>query len=268
MSGGLQLSVSSKLADLGSAWELLSRLSFDELRLLARRNGVALQREDAYGNVQKARSKEEAVDILVASEFKESDIIKLLGVNRLTKEELLYAMSARQLHQLAKETGVLLEKSTMFWTRRAAKKKDVVNALKVLSEQKVREYAGKIRLIKKAAKRTGKGKRVKSAAKPTRKAPARKRAKKTRELKPSVREPIPPSSKSALVVKEEPAPVLVLYGREQEKTANVIEVTIRERLMEREVVRRQLALGKRREESGAKKIDKIAAEAKKSRKSD
>jgi len=264
----LLLSVSSKLADFESTWELLSRLSFDELKLLAKRNGIALQKEDAYGNVQKARSKEEAIDVLVASEFKKSDIVKILGVNRLTKEELLCAMSSRQLHQLAKETGILLERSTLFWTRKAAKKKDIVNALKVLSEQKVREYAKKIRLIKKAAKRTKKKKHIRTTTKPTRKAPERKRAKKARLSRPPVRELVPSPSKSALVVKEEPAPILVPYGRAQENTASVMEVTIRERLMEREVVRRQLALGKRREESGAKRPDRIAVEAKKPKKSD
>ncbi len=262
------MSVSSKLADFESTWELLSRLNFDELRILAKRNGIVLQKEDAYGNVQKARSKEEAMDVLVASEFKESDIVELLGVNRLTKEELLYVMSIRQLHQLAKETGVLLEKSALLRIKKAVKKKDVVNTLKVLSDQKVREYAKKIGLFRKATKRTRKRKLTKThAKKPLKKAAARKRSQKAKVPRPPVREPILPLSKSALVAKEEP-PIIIPYGRAQTKTASIMEVTIRERLMEREVVRRQLALGKSREESGAKRkeAEKIVVEAKKAKK--
>ena len=266
--GGLVLSVSSKLADYESTWELLSRLSFDELRLLAKRNGVALQKEDAYGNVQKARSKEEAADNLIASEFKESDVIELLGVNRLTKEELLHVMSTQQLHQLAKETGVLLEKPKLLWTRRAVKKKDVVNVLKVLSEQKVREYAKRIGLLRKAKKRTKKKRIMKTHAKKSlKKATTRKKMQKAKAFRPPVRKQILPVPESALVAKEEP-PIIVPYERAQTKTASITEVTIKERLMEREVVRRQLALGRRREERGAKmkEAEKVIVEAKKAKK--
>jgi len=54
----------------------------------------------------------------------------------------------------------------------------------------------------------------------------------------------------------------------QTKTASIMEVTIKERLIEREVVRRQLALGKHREESGTikKEAEKIVVEAKKAKK--
>jgi hypothetical protein len=263
------LSVSVKLADFESTWELLSRLSLDELKLLAQRNSIVLQKEDGYGNVQKARSKEEAIDVLVASEFRESDIVELLGVDRLTKEEMLYVMSTRQLQQLAKETGVLLEKSTLFWTKKAIKKKDVVNALKVLSEQKVREYSLRIGLIKKATKKTKKRKPTKAPLKkPSKKAVARKKARKAKAAKPSIKETFHQLSKPALIEKEKPAPIVVPFQRAQTKTASIIEVIIRERLIEREVVRRQLALGKHREESGEKKkeAEKIVVEAKKAKK--
>jgi len=222
-----------------------------------------LQKEDAYGNVQKARSKEEAIDVLVASEFRESDIVELLGVNRLTKEEMLYVMSTRQLQQLAKETGVLLEKSTLFWTKKAIKKKDVVNALKVLSTQKVREYSLKIGSIKKATKKTKKRKPTKAPVKKP-----SKKARKAKAAKPPIKETFRQLSKPARVEEERPAPIVVPFQRAQTKTASIMEVTIRERLIEREVVRRQLALGKHREESREKKkeAEKIVVEAKKAKK--
>ena len=262
------MSVSVKLADFESTWELLSRLSLDELRLLAQRNGIVLQKEDAYGNVQKARSKEEAIDVLVASEFRESDIIELLGINRLTKEELLYVMSTRQLQQLAKETGVLLEKSTLFWVKKAIKKKDIVKALKVLSDQKVKKYAEKIGLIKKVTKKTKKRKPTKAPMKPSKKAVARKKARKAKAVKPFIREPFLPLAKPARTEGEKPASIVVPVQWAQTKTASIMEVTIKERLIEREVVRRQLALGKHREESGTmkKEAEKIVVEAKKAKK--
>jgi hypothetical protein len=262
------LSVSAKLVDFESTKELLSRLSLDELRLLAKRNGIVLQKEDTYGNVQKARSKEEAIDVLVASEFRESDIIELLGINRLMKEELLYVMSTRQLQQLAKETGVLLEKSTLFWVKKAIKKKDVVNALKVLSDQKVKEYTEKIGLIKKVTKKTKKRKLTKALVKPSKKTVARKKARKAKAVKPFIREPFLQLAKPARTEGEEPASIIVPVQWAQIKKASIMEVTIKERLIEREVVRRQLALGKHREESRTmkKEVEKIVVEAKKAKK--
>jgi hypothetical protein len=259
------LSVSAKLVDFESTKELLSRLRLDELRLLAQRNGIVLQKEDTYGNVQKVRSKEEAIGVLVASEFRESDIIELLGINRLTKEELLYVMSTRQLQQLAKETGVLLEKSTLFWVKKAIKKKDVVNALKVLSDQKVKEYTEKIGLIKKVTKKTKKRKPTKAPMKPSKKAVARKKARKAKAVKPLIREPFLPLAKPTRTEGEKPTSIVVSVEWAQTKTASIMEVTIKERLIEREVVRRQLTLGKHREESGLmkKETEKIIVEAKK-----
>jgi hypothetical protein len=262
------LSVSAKLADFESTWELLSRLSLDDLRLLAQRNGIMLQKEDAYGNVQKARSKEEAKDVLVASEFRESDIIELLGINRLTKEELLYIMSTRQLQQLAKETGVLLEKSTLFWVKKVIKKKDIVKVLKVLSNQKVKKHAEKIGLINKATKKTKKRKPTKAPVKPSKKAVARKKARKAKAVKPFIKEPFLPLAKPTRTEGEKPVSIVVPVQWAQTKTASIMEVTIKERLIEREVVRRQLALGKHREESGTikKEAEKIVVEAKKAKK--
>jgi hypothetical protein len=262
------LSVSAKLADFDSTWELLSRLNLDELKLLAQRNSIVLQKEDAYGNVQKARSKEEAIDVLVASEFRESDIIELLGINRLTKEELLYIMSTRQLQQLAKETGVLLEKSTLFWVKKVIKKKDIVKVLKVLSNRKVKKHAEKIGLINKATKKTKKRKPTKAPVKPSKKAVARKKARKAKAVKPFIKEPFLPLAKPTRIEGEKPVSIVVPVQWAQTKTASIMEVTIKERLIEREVVRRQLALGKHREESGTikKEAEKIVVEAKKAKK--
>ena len=263
------MSISAKLADYEATWELLSRLSLDELKQLARRNSIALQKEDVQDNIQKAKSKEEAIDILVASEFRESDIVELLGISRLTKEELLNIMSTRQLKQLAKETGVLLEKSTLFGVKKAIKKNDVVKALKVLAISKVRQYAEKTEMIKKAAKKAKKRKPTKATVrKPTKKTIKGKRVRRAKLIKLPIKEPFLPVVESTRIEEEKPALIMVPAQRAQLKTARIIEETIRERLVEREVVRRQIALGQRQEGSWTKKkeAEKIPVEAKKAKK--
>jgi hypothetical protein len=264
------LSVSAKLADYEATWELLNRLSLDELKRLARRNGITLQKEDVYGHIQKVRSKEEVIDILVASEFRESDIVKLLGARRLTKGELLNIMSTRQLKQLAKETGVLLEKSTLFGVKKAIKKKDVVNALKVLSVSKVRQYAEKIGLIKRASKKVKKRKPTKAAVrKPPKKVIAGKRIRRAKLIETPITKPFLPMIEPAHIEEErQPTSIVIPTQRAQTKKARIIEETIKERLVEREIVRRQFALGQRRERGLAKKreAEKIPVEAKKAKK--
>jgi hypothetical protein len=264
---GSLLSISAELADYEATWELLSRLSLDELEQLAKHNNIALQKEDAQGNIQKARSKEEAIDILVASEFRESDIVELLGVNRLTKEELLNLMSTRQLKILAKETGVLLEKSTLFGMKKAVKKKDVVKALRVLAVSKVRQHAEKIGLIKKVSKKAKKRKPTKAAMrKPTKKAIKKKRMRKAKVIEPLVKEPFLPMVEHGRI-EEKPLQIMVPAQQAQIKSARIIEETIRERLVEREIVRRQFTLGQRQEGSVIKKKEtkKIPVEAKRLR---
>jgi len=263
------LSISAKLADYEATWELLGRLSLDELKKLARRNGIALQKEDVHGNIQKAKSREEVIDILVASEFRESDIVELLGIDRLTKEELLNLMNTRQLKQLAKETGVMLEKSTLFGVKKAIKKKDVVKALKVLTASKVRQYAEKTGLIKKATKKAKKRKPTKAAVrKPTKKTLKSKRIRRAKVIEPPIKEPFLPMVEYSHIEEEKPVPIEVPAQRAQIKTARIIEETIRERLVEREVVRRQFALGQRQEGNMIKKKEakKIPVEAKKAEK--
>jgi len=268
------LSISSKLADYEASWELLSRLNFDELTQLAHRNNVELQKEDVQGNVQKARSKEEAIDILVASEFRESDLIELLGINRITKEEILNIMSISQLRKLANETGVLLEKSTLFGVKKAVKKKDVVKALKVLSVSKVREHAEKMGLIKKATKKTKKRKPTKAVArKPAVRKPAAKAVKRERVLKPEIikppaKETVQPLIVPARVEGKKLAQIVVPVQQAQLKPARVVEEIVREILIERQIVRRQLVPGQSRKGRRIKKkaSGKILVKTKKAKK--
>lgn len=238
------MSISAKLADYEASWELLSRLGFDELLKLGRQNGISFEKKDAQGNVQKVRSKEEAIDVLVASEFKESDLIELLGINRLTKEELLHIMGIRQLKQLAKETGVLLEKPTLFGVRKAEKKKDVIKALRVLSVQKVREYAEKIGLIKKVRKRTRTRKPTRVAAKkPPEKAAKRKKRKRTHEaekVKPQVKKRVQPMIAPVTVEEKKVEPIVIPPQQTQLKTPRIFEETVREIRIERQIIRRRL----------------------------
>lgn len=238
------MSISAKLADYEASWELLSRLGFDELLMLGRQNGISFEKKDAQDNVQKVRSKEEAIDVLVASEFKESDLIELLGINRLTKEELLHIMGIRQLKQLAKETGVLLEKPTLFGVRKAEKKKDVIKALRVLSVQKVREYAEKIGLIKKVRKRTRTRKPTRvEAKKPPEKVANRKKRKRSHEaekVKPQVKKRVQPMIAPVTVEEKKVEPIVISPQQTQSKTPRIFEETVREVRIERQIIRRRL----------------------------
>jgi len=146
------LSISEKLADYDQTIDLLRRLNKEELIELAERNGVKLEWEDISGRLHKARTKSQIIDLLLESEFRESDLIELLGISRLTKDELLNCMNVTQLKQLAKETGIELVKSSIFGTKKAMKKKDIIDVLNVLSTSKIREFAEKISLIKPSAR--------------------------------------------------------------------------------------------------------------------
>jgi len=146
------LSISEKLTDYDQTMDLLSRLNKGELEELAKRSGIKLEREDISGKIRRARTKPQIIDILLESEFRESDLVELLGISRLTKDELLNYMNLRQLRQLAKETGIELVKSSFFGTKKVSKKKDIIDVLRVLSTSKIREFAEKISLIKKPAK--------------------------------------------------------------------------------------------------------------------
>jgi hypothetical protein len=242
------LSISSRLADYDATRELLGRLNTNELKQLAEKNGIALQKEGIEGEARAVKSKDEIIYVLVASEFKESDLISLLGTRRLRKRELLNQMNTRQLKQLAKETGVLLEVSTLFGTKKAAKKKDIVGALKVLSTQKVRQHADKIKLIEGAAKSVRKRKPVKAPARKrkgkTKMAKRKaKKAKKTKPAKPKPRLPrsllkeYPPEG-----IVQKPAAAAAPLKAAPQRKAEIVEEAVRERIIEREIVRRRTVL--------------------------
>lgn len=142
------MSVSEKLADYEETKELLGRLRVRELKKLAEQNNISLERKDWANRVVLAKTKQEIIDLLVDSEFKESDLVRLLGPSRLEKEELLNYMKVRELRELAKERGVVLQKSTFFGTKRAARKEDIVDILESqLSPSKIRRHCKQISLI-------------------------------------------------------------------------------------------------------------------------
>jgi len=235
------LSISEKLADYDQTIDLLSRLKKEELQELAERNGIKLEREDLHGKIRRARTKSQIIDILLESEFRESDLIELLGVSRLTKEELLNCMNLRQLKQLAKETGIELVKSSIFGTRKATRKKDIIDALKVLSTSKIREFAEKISLIKKPTKlkrrkpRTSKAKaRIKSKKqkKPTARVSPVKKTAKPSEPKPVERKA--PSTRR----KRKPVSPEISTERMVIQRGRLIEETVKETITKRKIVRR------------------------------
>jgi hypothetical protein len=236
------------LADYDRTRELLERLNTNELKKLAKKNGIALQKEDFEGKARIVKSKDEMIDVLVASEFKESDFISLLGIQRLHKRELLNQMNTRQLKQLAKETGVVLEVPTLFGTKKAAKKKDIINALKVLSTQKIRQYADKIQLIKEAAKSAKKRKPIKAPVRKLKvKAKKKKgKAKKTKKIKKPMKKPRLPRS----LMKEYPPrralqkPIVSVAPPEgvPQRITGIVEEAVTERIIERKIVRRRAVL--------------------------
>ncbi len=237
------MSLSAKLADYEESLELLGRLTFDELKQLAKRNSIVLQKEDAEGNFQKVKSKEEAIEILVTSEFKESDLVELLGVNRLTKEEILNLMSVHQLKKLANETGVLLEKSTLLGTKKAIKKKDVVKALKVLSLQKVRQYAEKTEIIWKTVREKRKPSKV-ATKKLYEKTASRKMQKPKAASQPVYHFPDMLSR-----IEEKKVASSVIYPRQvQLDVSQGVEETVKEVRVERQIIRRQLSFRQQNKE--------------------
>ncbi len=237
------MSISEKLSDYDQTVDLLSRLNKEELEELAKRNGVKLEWEDLSGKVRKARTKSQIIEVLLESEFRESDLIELLGTSRLTKEELLNCMNVRQLKRLAKETGIELVKPTIFGTKKAMRKKDIIDVLRVLSTSKIREFAEKIKLIRKTAS-SMRRKKPKSA-----KAKARMLSKRQKAIKPTHKEK--KEAKPIGYAKEEPLkealmeeyrlkPELLTEGAVRQ--GGIIEEVTKEIITERHTVRRILFL--------------------------
>jgi len=238
------LSISEKLTDYDQTIDLLSRLKKEELEELAERNGIKLEREGLSGKIRRARTKSQIIDILLESEFRESDLIELLGVSRLTKEELLNCMNIRQLKQLAKETGIELVKSSIFGTKKATKKKDIINALSVLSTSKIREFAEKISLIKKPRKLK---RRKPRSTKAKARIQSKKRKKTTVKPLPSVKKKKAKPGKRVeeeAPLKRKVKPVLPQIPTERivRRRGGIIEETVKETIMERQIVRRMILL--------------------------
>lgn len=253
------MSISEKLADYDQTIDLLSRLKKKELQELAERNNIKLEREDLSGKTRRARTKSQIIDLLLESEFRELDLIELLGVSRLTKEELLNCMNIRQLKQLAKETGIELVKSSIFGTKKATKKKDIIDALNVLSTSKIREFAEKIALIKKPTKP------AKPKAKAKRRKPRSTKAKariESKKRKKTVAKPSPPVKKKTVkpskpieektTLKREVKPVFPPVSTERiaRRRGGFIEETVKETITKRHIVRRIVLLEASEKEIG------------------
>jgi len=249
------LSISEKLADYDQTIDLLSRLNKRELQELAERNGIKLEREDLSGKIRRARTKSQIIDILLESDFRESDLIELLGISRLTKEELLNCMNLRQLKQLAKETGIELVKSSIFGTKKATKKKDIINVLNVLSTSKIREFAEKISLIKKPTKPKAKVKRRKTKST---KAKARIQSKRRRETvakpSPSVKKAAelggPVGEKAPLKRRVKRVFPRVSTERITRRRGGLVEETVKETITKRQIVRRIILIEASEKEIG------------------
>jgi hypothetical protein len=237
-----------KLNDTDDTRKLLDRLKMIELKKLAQRNNIALQKENSIGEAKSVKSKGEIIDILGDSYFKESDLVELLGVSRLTKEELLNQMNLRQLKGLARESGVLLEKTSFFRTKKATKKEDITDLLRVLNTPKVRNYAGKVKLIKKPTKiRVKKVKAVKAyAMKKTRSTENLKKETESIEKKRKKGRVTDARTSDVFLARKEP-----IFRKEDQEDVNVytprgtkgdemVEEAIRERIIEREIVRRRI----------------------------
>jgi len=248
------LSIWMKLGKTDETRELLGRLKVSELKELARRNNIALQKENSLGEVRSVRSKEDIIDVLVESDFKASDLVELLGVSRLTKEELLHQMNLNQLKRLARESGILLEKTSFFRTKKATKKEDIIDLLKVLTPSKVRDYAEKIKLIKKpAVKRAKKAKAVKEARvkKKTRSAekakkkskPIKKERKKRRAIRTGTSDVSPIRKKPVTRREDREVEVIKAISPRGARSEEIVEEIVREKIIEREIVRRRIGLG-------------------------
>lgn len=149
------MSVPAKLADYEETRALLARLKVGELRKLAKQNNIRLEKKDWMDNVKPAKTKEEIIDVLVDSEFRESDMVILLGLLRLTNEELMHYMTTKQLRALARQKNIVLEKSTFLGSRKATRKDEIIDLLKTLPPSQIRRFGKKASLIQKKVDRKG-----------------------------------------------------------------------------------------------------------------
>jgi hypothetical protein len=160
-------------------------------------------------------------------------------------------MNLRQLKGLARESGVLLEKTSFFRTKKATKKEDITDLLRVLNTSKVRNYAGKVKLIKKPTEiRAKKVKAVKAyAMKKTRSTENVKKETESIEKKRKKGRVTDARTSDVFLARKEP-----IFRKEDQEDVNAIpprgtkgdemvEEAIRERIIEREIVRRRIGVG-------------------------
>lgn len=199
-----------------------------ELKELAHRNRIRLEKEDWLGRVKSATTKGQIIDVLSESKFKEKDLVDLLGLSRLSKEELLYLMNTKQLRELAKKHKVPLEtKSFLFGTEKITKKQDIISTLdSKLSPSRIRQYGQAISLVakpkvKKVPKSTKKKKRGKKSVKITEEVEMEQEIVRTEQIKTRIR-------KTRTVEKE--------ISRELEAFSPMVRGRFREKNLENQLV--------------------------------
>lgn len=147
-----RISLSEKLEDYNETVQVLQRLKVNELKELANNNKIKLEKTGWLSGTQPVSSKDDIIDVLANSKFREKDLVELLGLKRLLNNELLNLMNSKQLRALAKECGVPLQLESLFGTRTATSKKDMVEVLGSLNSSRIRKYAEEISLIGKTRK--------------------------------------------------------------------------------------------------------------------
>lgn len=147
-----KISLSEKLRDYGETVDVLKRLKVNELKELAEKNKIKLEKKGWLSGPQPASTKNEIIDVLANSKFKEKDLIESLGLKRLLNSELLNLMNTKQLRCLAKECGIPLQIESLFGTRTATSKKDMIEVLGPLNTSRIRKHSTKIGLIGKPKK--------------------------------------------------------------------------------------------------------------------
>ncbi len=120
-----RISLSEKLGDYDETVDVLKRLKVNELKELADKNKIKLEKTGWLSGTQPASTKDEIIDVLSNSKFKEQDLVEILGLKRLLNYELLNLMNSKQLRCLAKDCGLPLQLDSLLGTRPASSKKDI-----------------------------------------------------------------------------------------------------------------------------------------------
>ena len=139
-----EISLSERLGDYNETVDVLNRLKVDELKALAEKNKIKLEKKSWLSGPQPVSTKNDIIDVIANARFKEKDLIQSLGLKRLQNFELLHLMNAKQLRCLAKECGVPLQIDSLFGSRAATSKKDMIEVLGGLKSSRVRNINYKI----------------------------------------------------------------------------------------------------------------------------